>query len=82
MPLRSTSTLWQLSTSTIVSQRLRKSLYPLGEVVNGHAFLAISETGEFFLVMDAVEPITGDAWAVFSQLLPTASHIPLTGSPS
>lgn len=33
-------------------ERLHRSLYPVGEVAHGHAFLAIDERGALYLLMD------------------------------
>lgn len=46
-----------------------ESLFPVGEVVNGHAFLAVGPSGQFYLVMDDVQRLGNDPWNVFDQML-------------
>lgn len=43
-----------------------RNLFPLGEVDDGHGFLAMAEDGEVFLLMDAIY----DAWPSFEIALP------------
>jgi hypothetical protein len=43
-----------------------RDVFPLGEVDGGHAFLAMAEDGEVFLLMDAIY----DAWPSFESALP------------
>jgi len=46
-----------------------ESLFPVGEVVNGHFFLAVGRSGNFYLVMDDVQPYASDAWEAIEKLL-------------
>lgn len=51
------------------SQIAGEALYPVGEAVNGHCFLAAGESGRFYLVMDDVQDCGSDPWEAFGQLL-------------
>src|SRR5688572_2833041 len=46
-----------------------ENLFPLGEAMSGHFFLAITPSGRCFLVMDQVLPFGSSAWEAFDQLL-------------
>ena len=52
------------------SQAVGEALYPVGEAINGHCFLAAGESGRFYLVMDDVEDCGSNPWEAFGQLLP------------
>ncbi len=50
-------------------QEIGEHISPVGEVVNGHYFLGISDSGVFYLVGDDVQRISPDVWKVLDQLL-------------
>jgi hypothetical protein len=50
-------------------QYVGESLFPVGEVLNGHYFLALGESGTFYLVMDDVQPYASEKWDALERLL-------------
>ncbi len=46
-----------------------ETLYPVGEVVNGHYFLGLGPSGTFYLVMNDVSRYGDNPWEVLGQLL-------------
>lgn len=53
----------------IFSDHLRTKLYPLGEAVGGHCFLAISEDGRVFLIMEEILIIGQDIEEALKNLI-------------
>jgi len=52
-----------------------ETLFPLGEVLSSHFFLAITPSGKCFLVMDQVLPCGSNPWEAFDQLLSSPSTV-------
>src|SRR5215469_6642269 len=56
---------WERDRFDTASFEVEDSLYPVGEALNGHEFIAIGTNGELYLVMDMVHHLASDAWEAF-----------------
>ena len=52
-----------------MSDIAEEQLYPVGEVLYGHYFLAIGHRTNLYLVMDDLTAYGSDPWAAFDRLL-------------
>lgn len=67
---------WEKDRFDTASFEVEDALYPAGEAINGHEFIAIGTDGHVYLVMDMVHHLASDAWVAFSKLIPDFAHDP------